>query len=212
MSTAAESAPPGAVEEWPYERFGVLDLIRSDYRRFREVRGRSIGREQAGRGGMAAAVIKHITNTQLRATVLMRLSCAAPRWLQWFFRSVLMYLHSSEIGYGARIGPEFRVPHPSGIVIGGQVVIGRNVAIAQNVTLGSDLQVSGQPTIEDDVIILTGAVVAGPVTIGRGAMIGANSVVMEDIPPGGICAPARLRVVRGRGANWALRRRGIEDW
>ena len=40
------------------------------------------------------------------------------------------------------------------------------------------------PTLEDGVIVGSGAQVLGPITIGAGARIGANAVVLTDVPPG----------------------------
>lgn len=210
MTMPAEEAVETAVEEQPAASHSLSELIRSDYYRFCVTHDRSFGTNEAQNPNLVKAVLRHLTNSQLRFQVLVRLNCAAPRWLHWFFRSLLVYLHSSELGYGVTIGPEFRAPHPAGIVIGGDAKIGRNVAIAQNVTLGSDLTVSGQPIIEDDVIIMTGAVIAGGVRVGRGALVGANCVVVEDLPANSVCGPGKIRIVRGRGVDWALKRRGID--
>jgi serine O-acetyltransferase len=53
---------------------------------------------------------------------------------------------------------------------------------------------NGCPVIEDDVVIGCGARVLGPIRIGRGAFIGANSVVLNDVPPGAVVSgiPAKI--------------------
>lgn len=181
---------------------GMFKLIWSDYCRYVELGDIAWGTNEAQRIKKGKAVLRFITNAQMHATVLIRMSGAAPRWLHWFFRLILIHRYASEIGYGAQIGPGFQVPHPWGLAIGELASIGKNVALAQNVTLGSDLRAAGQPTIEDDVILMAGVMVAGPVTIGKGSLIGANSVVSEDIPPGSVCGPAKLRIVKGRGLDW----------
>lgn len=195
----------------PEEPYGAFALIWSDYVRYCELLDLARGTTEAQRPNLVTAALRFVINAQLRAQILIRLSCASPRWLHWVFRSLLIYLHSSEVGFGAKIGPGLQVPHPWGVAIGEQARIGRNVAIAQNVTLGSDLMAEGQPIVEDGAFLLAGAMISGPVRIGRGAIVGANSVVVEDVPAGSVCAPAKLRVVRNRGAAWAFRRRGV-DW
>jgi serine O-acetyltransferase len=50
------------------------------------------------------------------------------------------------------------------------------------------------PTIENNVVIGSGASVLGPITVGRGAKIGAGSVVIRPVPPGAtvVGVPARI--------------------
>ena len=81
------------------------------------------------------------------------------------------------------IGIRFRLPHPTGIVIGDGTSIGNDVLILQNVTLGRrSLSEPGTPIIGNGVSILAGAVVLGAITIGENAVIGANAVVLKDVP------------------------------
>jgi len=138
-----------------------------------------------------------VLNTQLRATLLVRLSAASPQWLWWFFRALLVTLHSSEVMRGARIGPRLRLPHPFGIMIADRVVIGSDLSLHHNVTLGFDLARTGQPRIGDDVTVFPGAVVAGPIEVGHGAVVGANCVLLEDLPAGAMCRPQKVRLDRG---------------
>ncbi len=174
---------------------GLLDLIRSDYEMHCDMAAES------PRTRLVKAPVRLLLNTSLRAQILVRLTCAAPRNLHWLFRSLLNALHSSEVVHGARIGPRLHLPHPYGIGIGGQVVIGSGVTICQNVTLGSDMGARGQPRLGDHVVVLAGAVAVGPITIGDGAVLGANVVLEEDLVAGGLCAPAKPRIVNRR-INW----------
>lgn len=81
------------------------------------------------------------------------------------------------------IGTGFRLPHPTGIVIGDGTTIGNDVLILQNVTLGRRaLAQPGTPTIGNGASILAGAVILGPVSIGENAVVGANAVVLKDVP------------------------------
>lgn len=93
-----------------------------------------------------------------------------------------------DIHPGARIGRNFFIDHGF-VVIGETAEIGHNVTIYQCVTLGGTNPTNGvagkrHPTIEDGVIIGSGAQVLGPITVGTGARIGANAVVVKDVPAG----------------------------
>ncbi len=90
-----------------------------------------------------------------------------------------------EIHPGATIGEDLLIDHGMGIVIGETAEIGNNVTIFHGVTLGGvggDKGAKRHPTVEDDVIIGSGAKILGNITIGRGAKIGANAVVLHDVP------------------------------
>ena len=100
------------------------------------------------------------------------------------------FMTAIDIHPGARIGRNFFIDHGF-TVIGETADIGDNVTIYQNVTLGGTNPANGvagkrHPTIEDDVIIGSGAQVLGPITVQRGAKIGANAVVTRDVPAGAV--------------------------
>lgn len=106
-------------------------------------------------------------------------------------------LTAIDIHPGATIGSNFFIDHGF-VVIGETAVIGNNVTIYQCVTLGGTDPAGGvpgkrHPTIEDGVIIGSGAQVLGPITVGERARIGANAVVTRDVPAGAtmVGIPAR---------------------
>jgi serine O-acetyltransferase len=116
-----------------------------------------------------------------------------------------------EIHPAARIGAEFFIDHGSGVVIGETAEIGNRVTLYQGVTLGGTGFARGKrhPTIEDDVTVGSGAKLLGPITVGHGAKVGANTVVIEDVPPGTTVVgnpghPVRVegRKVEGPDADW----------
>lgn len=92
-----------------------------------------------------------------------------------------------EIHPGATIGRRFFVDHGMGVVIGGTAEIGDDVTLYQGVTLGGtslERGVKRHPTLEDGVIVGSGASVLGPFTVGACARIGANAVVISEVPAG----------------------------
>ena len=101
------------------------------------------------------------------------------------------FLTGIEIHPKAKIGKNLFIDHGMGVVIGETSEIGDNVTIYHMVTLGGiapsinsndQRNLKRHPTIEDDVVIGSGAQVLGPIRIGRCAKIGANAVVTKDVP------------------------------
>ena len=106
---------------------------------------------------------------------------------------IARFLTGIEIHPGAKIGNGFFMDHAMGIVIGETAEIGKNVTIYHGVTLGgimpafkSDEQrgIKRHPTLEDGVIIGSGAQILGPIIVGLNARVGANSVVLKSVPEG----------------------------
>ena len=87
-----------------------------------------------------------------------------------------------EIHPGAKIGRRVCIDHGNGIVIGETTEVGDDVMIYQGVTLGGTGKDLGKrhPTIENGVMIGSGAKVLGPITIGRNAKVAAGAVVVKD--------------------------------
>ena len=101
------------------------------------------------------------------------------------------FMTGIEIHPKAKVGKNLFIDHGMGVVIGETSEIGDNVTIYHMVTLGgiapsinSDNQrnVKRHPTIENEVVIGSGAQVLGPVTVGCCAKIGANAVITKDVP------------------------------
>ena len=135
--------------------------------------------------------LAHALHTQLHVPVLPRLLCAVGR----FWSGV-------EIHPGARIGRRLFIDHGTGVVIGETAEIGNDCVLFHNVTLGGTGKHQGKrhPTVEDNVLIGTGATLLGPITIGRDAKVGANAFVrMRDVPAGCTAAGVPARVVKRNG-------------
>ena len=120
----------------------------------------------------------------------------AHRLAHFFFKNKLFFLArvisqvsrfftGIEIHPGAVIGRRFFIDHGMGVVIGETCIIGDNVTIFQGVTLGGTGKENGKrhPTLEDNVLVATGAKVLGSITIGEGSKVGAGSVVLKTVPP-----------------------------
>jgi serine O-acetyltransferase len=113
-------------------------------------------------------------------------------------RIMTEYAHTMtgiDIHPGAKIGESFFIDHGTGVVIGETTVIGKNVRIYQGVTLGAlslpkdaGESLRGKkrhPTIEDDVIIYSGAtILGGDTVIGARSVIGGNVWITESVPSG----------------------------
>lgn len=99
--------------------------------------------------------------------------------------AVSKFFTGIEIHPGAVIGDGLFIDHGTGVVIGETTIIGNNVTLYQGVTLGGTGKDVGKrhPTIEDDVMVSTGAKILGPFTVGKGSKIGAGSVVLSEVPP-----------------------------
>ena len=106
-------------------------------------------------------------------------------WLGRFLSHVGRFFTGIEIHPGAVIGRRVFIDHGMGVVIGETAEIGDDVTLYHGVTLGGVTwdKVKRHPTLEDKVVIGSGAKVLGPFTVGRGAKIGSNSVVVKEVPP-----------------------------
>ncbi len=111
-------------------------------------------------------------------------------------RILTEFAHSKtgiDIHPAAEIGEYFMIDHGTGIVIGETTIIGHHVKMYQGVTLGG-LSISKSmamqkrhPTIEDNVVIYSGAtILGGDTVVGEGSVIGGNVWLTQSIPPGSL--------------------------
>lgn len=111
-------------------------------------------------------------------------------------RILTEYAHSKtgiDIHPAAEIGEYCCIDHGTGIVIGETAVIGNHVKLYQGVTLGA-LSVDKQlaytkrhPTVEDHVIIYSGATILGGETVvGHHSIIGGNVWLTNSVPAGSL--------------------------
>jgi serine O-acetyltransferase len=109
-------------------------------------------------------------------------------------RILTEYAHSKtgiDIHPGAEIDEYFMIDHGTGVVVGETTYIGKHVKIYQGVTLGalsvskSMASMKRHPTIEDNVVIYSGATILGGETVvGANSVIGGNVWLTRSVPEG----------------------------
>jgi len=104
----------------------------------------------------------------------------AARWLS----QVARWLTGIEIHPAAQIGHRLFIDHGMGVVVGETSIIGDDVTLYQGVTLGGTGKEHGKrhPTLEDSVVIGSGAKILGNIIVGKNCRIGAGSVVLRNVP------------------------------
>jgi serine O-acetyltransferase len=98
-----------------------------------------------------------------------------------------------EIHPGATIGPGLFIDHGMEVVIGETSEIGEDVTLYHGVTLGGTSNIKGKrhPTLEDCVVVGTGAKILGAITVGESSRVGANAVVVRSVPPDSVVMRTR---------------------
>jgi serine O-acetyltransferase len=171
----------------------------------RDPAARGIGRAEIllTYGGVQAVLVHRVAHALHDGGVPL-----VPHAMAYFSRM----LTGVEIHPAAEVGDALFIDHGAGVVIGETAAIGDNVTLYQGVTLGGTGFARGKrhPTVEDDVVIGSGAKLLGPISVGRGAKVGANSVVIHDVPPNSTVVgnpghPVRVEGKRpgGADADWA---------
>ncbi|MBH0158893.1 serine O-acetyltransferase [Fictibacillus sp. 5RED26] len=138
----------------------------------------------------------------------------------WLFLARLIsqisrFFTGIEIHPGAQIGRRFFIDHGMGVVIGETCIIGNDVTLYQGVTLGGTGKEKGKrhPTLEDHVLVATGAKVLGNITIGKNSKVGAGSVVLQHVPPDAtvVGIPGRVVIKDGIKVGCELDHRDLPD-
>lgn len=111
-------------------------------------------------------------------------------------RILTEFAHSKtgiDIHPAADIDEHFHIDHGTGIVIGETASIGKHVKLYQGVTLGalsvdkSMAYIKRHPTVEDYVVIYSGATILGGDTIiGHHSVIGGNVWLTKSVQPGSL--------------------------
>jgi len=118
-----------------------------------------------------------------------------------------------DIHPGAKIGESFFIDHGTGVVIGETTEIGNRVKLYQGVTLGAKSfpldehgnpvkNVKRHPTIEDDIVIYSGAtILGGDTVIGTGSVVGGNVFLLKSVPPGSTVLQRNVGLEIRKGRN-----------
>ncbi len=144
------------------------------------------------------------TNPGFRAVIFYRLqqhfSHSGNYRIALAFSNLNQFLTGAEFCVGCEVGTHFRVRHPAGIVIGGNVRLGRNIILQQNVTIGEKYSNasthSGSPVLGDDVTVGANSVLIGPINIGSSITIGALSLVNSSFKNPGVIAGIPAKYVK----------------
>lgn len=134
--------------------------------------------------------------------------------LSRFISQLSRFLTGIEIRPGAIIGNGLFIDHGMGVVIGETTEIGDNVTIYHGVTLGGTGKDKGKrhPTVENNVMIGTGAKILGPITIGENAKIGANAVVVRSVPSGATAVGIVAKnIVKNKESTIAIEISGVNN-
>jgi serine O-acetyltransferase len=114
------------------------------------------------------------------------------------------FLTGIEIHPKAKIGKNLFIDHGMGVVIGETSEIGDNVTIYHNVTLGGiapsinsndQRNTKRHPTLENNVVVGSGAQILGPIIIKKNSLIGANAVVTKDVPENSVMIGIPAKVI-----------------
>lgn len=127
-------------------------------------------------------------------------------FLARFVNHTARFLTGIDIHPGAKIGRHLFIDHGF-TVIGETAEIGDNVTIYQCVTLGGTNPANGvggkrHPTLEDNVIVGSGAQILGPIIVGQRARVGANAVVTDDVPEGATMVGVKARSTLVAAETW----------
>ena len=137
----------------------------------------------------------------LQAIMMHRMAHAMWRkkqfWLARYMANFNRMFTGIEIHPAAIIGRRVFIDHGMGVVIGETAVVGDDCTLYHGATLGGTSLVPGSkrhPTLENGVIVGSGAKLLGGFTVGRNAKIGSNAVVVKAVPAGATVVgnPARL--------------------
>jgi serine O-acetyltransferase len=173
---------------------GMFDRIREDYQTHgRRVTNRALWGLLHYRFGIWAAYLRFAPLRWLLGKVYGAIGIVLPVFSGVFIDRQMV------------VGRRFHIVHPGMIALHPQATFGDDCGVMHNVTVGTNMT-GGAPTIGNDVFIGCGAVILGDVKIGDGVRIAANSLVISDVPSGGMAMGVPAKVYPGRGHGSAAKK------
>lgn len=183
------------------ERMNFLQLIRSDYRRYRAAGARPVGVIFFTQGFWASTVYRcqHAANRRF---------CRWPgigamvRVFGAVTQKAVEVLTGISLPSGTEVGEGLYIGHFGNIIVSPAACLGRNCNLSQGVTLGAAGRGDrhGAPRLGDRVYVGAGAIILGAVEIGDDAAIGAGAVVTKSVPARGVVVGNPARLISRRGS------------
>ncbi|UWY28595.1 serine acetyltransferase [Flavobacterium sp. TR2] len=159
----------------------VLQLIKSDYRRYKNYGGNFFGIVFFTQGFWA------VFQYRIAHYIFSKIKWQPFRFLFTFIglvtQKTIEIITGISIPASAKIGHSFYIGHFGGIIINAKAVIGNNCNISQGVTIGVSGREGkrGVPIIGNEVYIGANAVISGNIIIGNQVAIGACSLVISSV-------------------------------
>jgi serine O-acetyltransferase len=180
---------------------GLLNLIRSDYRKYRNYGSHFLVIVFFTQGFWA--IFQYRVAHRIHTAVKWQPFRGFFLFFIFIWQKWIEILTGIVIPMSAKIGPGFHISHCGGIILNSNAVIGSNCNISQGVTIGVSGAGSGRgvPVIGNDVYIGANAVVAGKITIGDNVLIAACSLVNADVAEGSVVLGVPAVVVSQKGSK-----------
>jgi serine O-acetyltransferase len=176
-----------------------------------------LDRYESSRAGLLSQGLWATTAYRLSHYARYRLHSRLLAVLPYVFQRVIVALTGIDINAHAHIGRGLYIPH-GGYIVVGPIRAGRDCNFYQGVTLGNNATTldspdfkSLVPTLGDGVWVFPGAVIVGGVNLGDNAAVSANSLVVRDVPPGGVMMGVPARLVSRRHGSRPDNEREIAD-
>lgn len=182
-----KSAEAAATDDRPADALPLRELIAEDFR--------THDRLWLEPGFWAVAVHRLGVRSQRVKSPMLRRPLAVAHQL---LSTSVDWIWGINLPTSTRIGRRLRIWHHGSILLNARS-IGNDVHIRQDTTFGPVRERDAGrpeclPVVEDNVDIGSGACVLGSVEVGKGSFVGANSVVVQQVPPGATVfgVPARI--------------------
>jgi serine O-acetyltransferase len=190
----------------------LIELIRSDYRRYRACGARSTIVIIFFTQGFWATVVFRIFHCLTQQFGIRGLRHVF-RVFNLLFQKIVEVLTGISLPPECSIGPGLYIGHMGPVIINSSVKIGANCNLSHLVTIGVGGRghKRGCPVLGDRVYVGPGAVIFGKILIGDDVAIGAGSIVTKSIPARAVVAGNPARILSYKGSFDFVRYDGMES-